>query len=61
MKTIVLAATLAALSMTFAAPMQAASSAPVAMDQSQSATVDRQGRRGCDTPRDIREHPKCTR
>ena len=60
MKTIVLAATLAALSFTLGAPLQAAATAPLALalQQSLDGSVER---RGCDTPRDIREHPRCTR
>ncbi len=63
MKTIILAATLAALSLSVSAPLQAAPVAPaVSLEFLMNGSLDRHGRGGgCDTPHDIREHPRCTR
>ena len=58
MKTIMIATTLVALSVTFDAPVQAASTAP--LEQMLGGSFDRNGRR-CDTPRDIAQHPRCTK
>ena len=62
MKTILIAATLAALSVTVNTSVQAASTTPLAASLAQvsNSGIDRKGRR-CDTPRDIAEHPRCTK
>ncbi len=59
MKSIFLAATLAALSLSFSAPLQAASVSPTVSLAQLEGSIDRHGHR-CDTPRDIAEHPRCT-
>jgi hypothetical protein len=60
MKALVLATTLAALSMSFSAPLQAASVAPAfSLELLMDGSFDRHGR-GCDSRHDIREHPRCT-
>ena len=62
MKTLILAATIASAALTFAAPMQAATQTPaLSLQQMLEGSFDRQGRRACDTPRDIAEHPRCTK
>ena len=59
MKTLLLIATVAAAEMTFTAPLQAATQTPVlSLEQILVGSLDR---RGCDTPRDIAGHPRCTR
>ncbi|MEO8243741.1 MAG: hypothetical protein ABI832_15675 [bacterium] len=61
MKTILLIATFATLSIT--APLHAASTTPtLTLEQLLDGSFDRRGRHGgCDTARDRREHPeRCT-
>ena len=61
MKTLIVAATLASAILAFAAPMQAASQrSALSLEQQLNGSFDRRGR-GCDTPRDIAEHPRCTK
>lgn len=61
MKILIVAATLASAILSFAAPMQAASErATLSLAQVMTGSFDRRGR-GCDTPRDIAEHPRCTK
>ena len=61
MKAILFAATVASLALTFSAPLQAASLTPAfTLEQMLDGSFDRRGR-GCDTPQDIAEHPRCTR
>ena len=68
MQKFLMAATLAAIAVTSVAPVSAApmSSSP-AFEQLMDSEFDRRGRRprvpggsGCDSPRDILEHPECT-
>ena len=63
MKTLILAASLASAVLSFSAPMQAATqTAALSLEQMLNSSIDRRGRRGgCDTPRDIAEHPRCTK
>lgn len=60
MKSLILAATVAVLSVTVVAPLQAASSAPV-LTVDTHGQIDRQGRKGCDSARDKIQRPSCTR
>ncbi len=62
MKTVLIAATFAAMSMSINAPVQAAPTAPfaVSLEQIMRGSFDRSGHR-CDTPRDIAEHPRCSK
>ena len=54
MKSLILAASFATLALSAAAPLQAAGTA---FAPPQTTEI---GRRGCDTPHDIKEHPRCT-
>ena len=65
MKKLLLTATLAAATFTAVAPAQALNLSNGLFDASLiNAEFDRRprvpGGSGCDTPRDIREHPECT-
>lgn len=66
MQKFLMAATLAAIAVTSVAPVAAMTLSNGLFDASiVSAEVDRRrprvpGGSGCDTPRDIREHPECT-
>ena len=66
LKKLLLTAVLAAIALTAVAPVQAMSLACGLFDASAlSAEFDRRrprvpGGSGCDSPRDIREHPECT-
>ena len=66
MKKILLTATLAALALGAVAPVQAMTAATGLFDAAtMDSLVERRrprvpGGSGCDTPRDIREHPECT-
>jgi len=58
MKTLILTATIALLSVTVVAPLQAASPLPMlTLDQHDS--IDRRGRTGCDSAPDRAERPVC--
>ena len=60
MKTLIIAATLASATLSLSAPLQAATQTPaLALEQMLNGSLDRHGR--CDTPRDIAEHPRCTK
>lgn len=67
MKYLVLTATLASLSFTMAAPVQAATKATsiAALEEALSASVDKRkkkrvkGGSGCDDAGDVLEHPEC--
>jgi hypothetical protein len=58
MKSLILAATVAVLSVTVVAPLQAASSAPV-LTVDTHGQIDRQGRKGCNSAHDRAERPGC--
>jgi hypothetical protein len=58
MKSLILAAAVAALSVTVVAPLQAASSAPF-LTIDTHGQIDRQGRKGCDSARDKVQRPSC--
>jgi len=58
MKSLFIAATLAVLTVPYAAPLAAASLAPAVQTLGSDEAL---GRHGCDTPRDIRQHPRCSR
>jgi hypothetical protein len=59
MKVLLLIATVAAAAMTFTAPLSAAPLSPaMSLEQIMGGSFDRHGG-GCDTPRDIRQHPRC--
>lgn len=59
MKTQILAATLASASLAFVAPLHASSLSPVlTLEEMMDQSFDRRGR-GCDTPEDIAEKPRC--
>jgi hypothetical protein len=67
MKKLLLIATFASLALGAVAPVQALTLGSGLFDASMLDSYDRRGRRprvpggsGCDTPRDIREHPECT-
>lgn len=61
MKTLIIAASLASALLSLSAPLQAATQTPaLSLEQMLDGSVDRRGR-GCDTPHDIAEHPRCTR
>ncbi len=61
MKTILLAVTVAAMSLTFSAPIQAATSTPaLSLQQLMSGSVERGGHR-CDNPDYAATHPRCSR
>ena len=66
MQKLLLTATLAALALSAVAPAQALNFSTGLFDASMIDSVDRRGRRprvpggsGCDSPRDIIEHPEC--
>ena len=62
MKALLLIATVAAAAVTFTAPLHAAALSPaLSLEQMMNGSTDRHGRGGCDTPRDIAEHPRCTK
>ncbi len=61
MKAIILAATVAALSVSVTAPLQAASLTPVlSLEQLLNGSFDRGGPR-CDNPAYAATHPRCSR
>jgi hypothetical protein len=59
MKSLILAAAVAALSISAVAPVLAATVLPGITAQSQDET-GRRGR-GCDSAHDIKQHPRCTK
>ena len=60
MKFLMIASTLATLSVGTISPVQAASCATLAAPATADLSIDRRGGR-CDTRQDIAEHPFCTR
>ena len=60
MKSLVVLATLAALSVSIAVPLQAATKGPALTAAFATLEIDRQGR-GCDTAHDIAQKPRCAR
>jgi hypothetical protein len=61
MKSLMIAVTLASAVLSFAAPMQAATTTPaLSLEQMLNGSFDRRGR-GCDTAQDIAEKPRCAK
>ncbi|MBC7735861.1 MAG: hypothetical protein H7245_01245 [Candidatus Saccharibacteria bacterium] len=59
MKTLIIAAILASAILSLSAPLQSATQTPaLSLEQQMDGSL---ARRGFDTRRDIREHPRCTK
>lgn len=61
MKSFIIVAALATLTLSSVAPLQAATLTPGAKSLMAQGEIDRRGRGGCDSPRDLIERPRCTR
>lgn len=60
MKSLIFLATLATLSLSIAAPLQAAAKGPVLTAGFATLEIGRQGR-GCDTAHDVGQKPRCAK